>query len=195
MSSALALSGFRAWFTLCRASQMVTNRVFLYAISGLSRAIASTEQVDSCWDPDIRLPSHDWSTGLWTKCWLTTIGRCTVQPVFQPVLRRATRDRGWQLIGRGVGGRRWRVRLQIGRDPQCCARITLRCQLRSASPTPSASQCLRHSAPRERRTPYNVSRRAQHGDRRCAWIAASGSLARSCDPARTFAPQTRRGVV
>jgi len=50
-------------------------------------------QVDSCWDPHIRLPSHDWSTGLWTKCWLTTIGRCLVQPIFQPVLRRATQDR------------------------------------------------------------------------------------------------------
>jgi len=64
----------------------------------LLRAIAS------CWEPNFQL---DQSTGMWTKCWLTTIGRSSVQPIFLPVMRRCLSGDEmvpWLLVKRNALG-------------------------------------------------------------------------------------------
>lgn len=39
-----------------------------------------------CWEPNFYSPDVVHNTGVWTKCWLTTIGRSSVQPIFLPVI-------------------------------------------------------------------------------------------------------------
>lgn len=63
-------------------------------------------KTDGCWEPDFPLPLQN--SGIWTKCWFTTIGRHSVRPIFLPVIRRAMRgdslmpEAQVQLFARGL---------------------------------------------------------------------------------------------
>merc|ERR1712232_563524 len=71
-----------------------------------SMPLSLLSATDGCWEPHFRLPLQN--SGIWTKCWLSTIGRSSVQPIFLPVIRHAVRGdtlMPWaqvQLFARGI---------------------------------------------------------------------------------------------
>lgn len=61
--------------------------------STFSIPLSLLRSVCSSWEFGFRMPLQTLqSLGMWTKCWLTTIGRSSVQPIFLPVMRCSIKD-------------------------------------------------------------------------------------------------------
>eukprot|EP00931_Biecheleriopsis_adriatica_P074141 TRINITY_DN48268_c0_g1_i1.p1 TRINITY_DN48268_c0_g1~~TRINITY_DN48268_c0_g1_i1.p1 ORF type:complete len:1136 (+),score=184.71 TRINITY_DN48268_c0_g1_i1:71-3478(+) len=53
--------------------------------STYSMSLSLMRGIEKCWDPDLLVQPYN--IGVWTKCWLASIGRSSLQPIFLPVYR------------------------------------------------------------------------------------------------------------